>query len=101
MKDVFITELGQTVFKQKYSMNGTELWKDTAKRVTDSVCAQLVDNKTKDKIYNIINERKFIPGGRYLYSSGRSFHQVNNCFYSELKILENNGQMLYKSLVLH
>ena len=25
-------------------------------------------------------ERKFIPGGRYLYSAGRSFHQVNNCF---------------------
>ena len=25
-------------------------------------------------------ERKFIPGGRYLYSSGRAFHQVNNCF---------------------
>ena len=25
-------------------------------------------------------ERKFIPGGRYLYSAGRPFHQVNNCF---------------------
>jgi ribonucleoside-diphosphate reductase alpha chain len=24
--------------------------------------------------------RKFIPGGRYLYSSGRELHQVNNCF---------------------
>ena len=25
-------------------------------------------------------DRKFIPGGRYLYASGREFHQVNNCF---------------------
>jgi hypothetical protein len=24
--------------------------------------------------------RKFIPGGRYLYASGRAKHQVNNCF---------------------
>ena len=24
--------------------------------------------------------RQFIPGGRYLYSAGRDFHQVNNCF---------------------
>ena len=26
-----------------------------------------------------MTKRKFIPGGRYLYASGRQFHQVNNC----------------------
>jgi ribonucleoside-diphosphate reductase alpha chain len=44
------------------------------------VCGQYLDNDTKEKIYNLMIERKFIPGGRYLYSSGRPFHQVNNCF---------------------
>lgn len=78
--DVFSSKFAQDIFLQKYSMGQTETWSDTAKRVTDSVCSQLIDAKTKEKIYNIILDRKFIPGGRYLYSSGRSFHQVNNCF---------------------
>lgn len=78
--DVFSTKFANDIFKQKYSLNQTETWADTARRVTDAVCSQLVDSKTKEKIYSIILERKFIPGGRYLYSAGRSFHQVNNCF---------------------
>lgn len=78
--DVFSSKFAQDIYLQKYSMNGTESWKDTAKRVTEAVCSQLVDSKTKEKIYSIIADRKFIPGGRYLYSAGRSFHQVNNCF---------------------
>lgn len=78
--DVFTNQFSQQIFLQKYSMNGTESWADTAKRVTESVCSQLVDTKTKEKIYKLILERKFIPGGRYLYAASRSFHQVNNCF---------------------
>jgi hypothetical protein len=78
--DVFSTKFAQDMFLQKYSLNQSETWADTSKRVTEAVCNQLVDSKTKEKIYQTILERKFIPGGRYLYSSGRSFHQVNNCF---------------------
>jgi ribonucleoside-diphosphate reductase alpha chain len=78
--DVFSTKFAQDVYLQKYSKDGVEKWADTAKRVTEAVCSQLLDTKTKEKIYNIIAERKFIPGGRYLYSAGREFHQVNNCF---------------------
>ena len=78
--DVFSTKFAQDIFLQKYSKDGLETWAETAKRVTEAVCSQLLDSKTKEKIYNIILERKFIPGGRYLYSAGREFHQVNNCF---------------------
>lgn len=78
--DVFSTKFAQDIFLQKYSKDGLETWSDTAKRVTQAVCSQLVDSETKEKIYKIILERKFIPGGRYLYSAGRDFHQVNNCF---------------------
>jgi ribonucleoside-diphosphate reductase alpha chain len=78
--DVFSSKFAQDIFKQKYSMDGTETWADTAQRVVNAVCGQLLDNKTKTKIQKFITERKFIPGGRYLYSSGRAFHQVNNCF---------------------
>ncbi len=78
--DVFSTPFAEQIFKQKYSMDGQETWKDTCTRVVNAVCAQLVDAKTKDEIFNLMLDRKFIPGGRYLYSAGRPFHQVNNCF---------------------
>ena len=78
--DVFSTKFAQDIYLQKYSKDGVETWSDTAKRVTEAVCSQLLDTKTKEKIYSIILDRKFIPGGRYLYSAGREFHQVNNCF---------------------
>lgn len=78
--DVFSNKFAQDVFLQKYSMNQQETWADTCKRVTEAVCGQLLDSTEKEKIYHYMLDRKFIPGGRYLYSSGRSFHQVNNCF---------------------
>jgi len=78
--DVFSSKFSQDIYLQKYSKDGVETWADTAKRVTEAVCSQLLDAKTKEKIYNIILDRKFIPGGRYLYAAGREFHQVNNCF---------------------
>lgn len=78
--DVFSTKFAQDIFKQKYSMDQQETWKDTCSRVVNAVCGQLLDSKTKEEIYNLMLDRKFIPGGRYLYSAGRPFHQVNNCF---------------------
>lgn len=78
--DVFSSKFAQDIYLQKYSLDGQEKWADTARRVVSSVCGQLLDKETQEAIYKIIEERKFIPGGRYLYSSGRSVHQVNNCF---------------------
>jgi ribonucleoside-diphosphate reductase alpha chain len=78
--DVFSNKFAQDIYLQKYSMNQQETWEDTCKRVTEAVCNQLVDSKTKEKIFKLMLDRKFIPGGRYLYSAGRPFHQVNNCF---------------------
>ena len=78
--DVFSSKWAQDIYLQKYSLDGQEKWADTCRRVVNAVCGQLLDTKTKDKIYQYMVDRKFIPGGRYLYSSGRAFHQVNNCF---------------------
>ena len=78
--DVFTNKFSLDTYMQKYSMNGQEKWADTAKRVVNAVCGQYLDNETKERITKLIIERKFIPGGRYLYSAGRPFHQVNNCF---------------------
>lgn len=78
--DVFSNKFAQDIFSQKYSMNQQETWSDLCRRVVSSVCGQLLDSKDQEKIYKLMLDRKFIPGGRYLYSAGRPYHQVNNCF---------------------
>lgn len=78
--DVFGSKFAQDIYLQKYSMNQQETWADTCNRVVSSVCGQLISPEDQESIYKIMLDRKFIPGGRYLYSSGRPFHQVNNCF---------------------
>jgi ribonucleoside-diphosphate reductase alpha chain len=78
--DVFGNKFSHDIYLQKYSLDGQETWADTARRVVTAVCGQLLSNKDKEIMLQLIIDRKFIPGGRYLYSSGRAFHQVNNCF---------------------
>lgn len=80
MADVFSSSFAHNIFLQKYSMNSQETWADTCKRVISSVANQYLPNDIKEEAYKAMLARKFIPGGRYLYSAGREFHQVNNCF---------------------
>lgn len=74
----------KTVMEQKYSQTkaaGTkETWEEIAYRVARNVLKSV--NATKQQIDStaqVIAQRKFIPGGRYLYASGRPFHQTQNC----------------------
>lgn len=78
--DVFSNKFSQDVYLQKYSLDHQENWADTSKRVVTAVCGQLLSKEEQQEIYQYILDRKFIPGGRYLYSAGKPFHQVNNCF---------------------
>lgn len=78
--DVFSNKFSQDIFLQKYSLDGQEKWEDTCHRVVTAVCGQLMNSKEKEQLHKLMVERKFIPGGRYLYSAGRPYHQVNNCF---------------------
>jgi ribonucleoside-diphosphate reductase alpha chain len=77
------TPFQEAIYKQKYSLNGEEEWPDTALRVTTNVLGALgykPGDPTFNKVLELITERKFMPGGRYLYSAGRDLHQCNNCF---------------------
>jgi len=78
--DVFSNKFAQDIFLQKYSMDGVETWADLCRRVVTAVCGQILSKEDQECIYQIMLKRQFIPGGRYLYASGRPFHQVNNCF---------------------
>lgn len=77
--DVFTNKFAYDIFKQKYSMDGQESWEETCTRVVNAVCGQYLDSEDQDKILQYMIARKFIPGGRYLYASGRPYHQINNC----------------------
>src|SRR4051812_28457547 len=62
--------------------NPTEDWPDTALRVVTNVMSALgYDYRDEEfrKILQFVTERKFMPGGRYLYASGRELHQTQNC----------------------
>ena len=74
----------KTIMEQKYShtkSDGTkESWEEIAQRVATNVLKSVNAKKSLVKeVAQIISSRKFIPGGRYLYASGRNFHQVQNC----------------------
>jgi ribonucleoside-diphosphate reductase alpha chain len=93
----------ESVFKDRYAMtkkDGTkETWSECANRVSRKVLKSVdAPNSLIKDVAEIISSRKFIPGGRYLYSSGRPFHQVNNCL---LLIAEDSREgwadLLYKS----
>lgn len=76
-----MSTFADTIYKQKYAHPGEE-WMDTAYRVTQAVMGTLgyqIGDSEFDLILSAIEQRKFLPGGRYLYASGRPLHQVQNC----------------------
>jgi len=81
-----MSEFSKTIMLQKYSQTlkdgSKETWDNISYRVTKnvmkSVGLSMKDQLSKD-IFEAIKDRKFIPGGRYLYSAGRNYHQTQNC----------------------
>ncbi len=82
--DAAFSEFSQTIINSKYAWTKPsgfkESWPEIAHRVVQAVCAPYLPPATCEKIESLIVARKFMPGGRYLYASGRKYHQVNNCF---------------------
>lgn len=75
----------ENIMQLRYSWtkpDGTkETWNEISDRVVDNVYS--VVNLPKDVIdqtREIIKNKKFIPGGRFLAQSGRDYHQTSNCY---------------------
>jgi ribonucleoside-diphosphate reductase alpha chain len=73
-----MTDLGETIFRQKYSLDGKEEWHDTARRVVEAVMGNTFPELVEEMI-QAVTDLKFLPGGRYLYASGKPFAQTQNC----------------------
>jgi ribonucleoside-diphosphate reductase alpha chain len=75
-----------TIFEQKYAhtlrSGRKETWDECATRVVKHVLGAAnytPDDTDYQALQRAIADRKIIPGGRYLYASGRPLHQVQNC----------------------
>lgn len=83
MKDSF-GKLAKKVVSNRYlhtKGDGTkETWSELAVRVPTNVFSPVNAKKDLiDFVIELIDNRQFMPGGRYLASAGRPFHQVQNC----------------------
>ena len=100
-----MNSFAQTIMRRTYSHTKKdgklESWDEIAYRVTKHVLRAVgIDMRQKhaQDTYKLISERKLIPAGRYLYASGRPFHQTGNCFL--LKAYDSRegwGELLNKA----
>jgi ribonucleoside-diphosphate reductase alpha chain len=75
--DDAFSPFAETVYRQKYAQPG-EQWRDTARRVVETVMKPYFPELV-DEMVDAVATRKFMPGGRYLYATGKRFHQTQNC----------------------
>jgi ribonucleoside-diphosphate reductase alpha chain len=73
-----------TIFNQKYAWDKSdgskETWHEVAERTASNVMSAVnAPAPLVAEITQAIKDRKFMPGGRYLRSSGRLYHQTQNC----------------------
>lgn len=82
----FQTEFAHSVAFNKYMRaHGETSWFDLSARVVQhpmkalEVYAGRSYAMQSQALLNLVSERKFLPGGRYLYACGNDFHQTQNC----------------------
>jgi ribonucleoside-diphosphate reductase alpha chain len=79
----FRTGLGERIFYQKYAHDANDTWSDLSQRLIKDVCGgdtPLLNKEEQEELVQIVDKKKFIPGGRYLYYAGRPLHSWNNCY---------------------
>ena len=81
-----MSTFSNTILEHKYLNRDLEekTWDDIAQRVSTEVVRPYMKGYADD-IYDIIRQKKFLPGGRYLYAAGRKYNQVNNCFLFDVE----------------
>ncbi len=95
------SKFAKSILLQKYAWKDKdgkpiEEWPDIVRRVVYAVIPE--DKKElRNELIEVMEQRKFIPGGRYLASCGRDYHQVNNCYlYRVEDTREGWAELLHK-----
>ncbi len=83
----FKTSFAENIFKHKYALTQSETWHQRAITIVDSICGEnggtstpILSKSERDVLVRAITEFKFLPGGRYIYYSGRPARFYNNCY---------------------
>ena len=87
LKSEFKSSFGEGIFRSKYALTQSESWHQRAITIVDSVCGTvggtkrpLLSESERDYLVYLISTFKFMPGGRYIYYSGRAASFYNNCY---------------------
>jgi ribonucleoside-diphosphate reductase alpha chain len=73
-----MSDFARTIYEQKYRQPDETDWVDTARRVVATVMEPYFPEMVEETVA-LVAARKFMPGGRYLYATGKRFHQTQNC----------------------
>lgn len=79
----FRTTLGRNIFYQKYAHDANDTWDALAIRLIADVVGgsnPTLPQDRQDHLVRLVQQKQFIPGGRYLYYAGRPLHAWNNCY---------------------
>lgn len=96
----FDSSFAYDIHKQKYAYDENETWFGTAERTSEFVldAVGMASSPERALIEDLISDRKFIPGGRYLYASGRDLHQTQNCLLLKAEdTREGWSELVHKS----
>jgi len=83
----FKNSFAENIWKNKYSQGVEDTWGHLADRVVEDVCGTrwgkttaLMCKDDRDQLAEYIKRFCFVPGGRYIWYSGRANSYFNNCF---------------------
>ena len=80
LNPMFRSKFSEDIFHHKYAHEGAETWDALASTLVTDVCGEFLQKDDVQRLYEFIRDLKFIPGGRYLYYSGRPNKYFNNCY---------------------
>lgn len=87
MTNEFRNQFGENIFRYKYAQGPSDTWSKLADRLVEDVCGSrwgttsvLMSGDDRKQLAQYIKDFKFLPGGRYLYYSGRPYKAYNNCY---------------------
>ena len=95
--------LGSDVLKQKYLAPGEkhphELWKRQAKALASVEKNKSSRKQWEEKFYSILEDFKFVPGGRIMHGAGREdiTTTLNNCYVVAVK--DDSIKSIYNTII--
>ena len=95
--------LGSNVLKQKYLAPGEkhphELWKRQARALASVEKTKNTRKEWEEKFYSILEDFKFVPGGRIMHGAGREdiTTTLNNCYVVAVK--DDSIKSIYNTII--